>query len=305
MSHGAVRSYNNTGYRECSSCERTAGWISVLSNLILAIFKVFVGFISGSKAILGDSLYSFKDFVTSLVVVVGIKVSGKPADEKHPYGYGKIEFVAMLLISMCLCVAAVFLFIHSVKDVWLSFYGHTPPPKLIAFWAAIISMIANYKLSSYVHCVGERLKSPAMIANAKHNHSDAISSAFVAGAILGANVGLFFLDPLVAVIETLDVLRLSSGMLNDSIKGIMDASMSREITGRIESIARLVPGVRKVSSVVARQTGQSMWIDITIRVDHHKTHDEGYRIGLQVRESLEKAFNNVAGVILSIEPYVP
>ncbi len=305
MSHSAVASDNHTEYRECSYCERTVGWISVFSNLILTIFKVFVGFISGSKAILGDSLYSFKDFLTSLVVVVGIKVSGKPADEDHPYGHGKIEFVAMLLISISLCVAAVFLFIHSVKDVWLSFHGHTSPPKLIAFWAAIISMIANYKLSSYVHCVGERLKSPAMIANAKHNHSDAISSAFVAGAILGANVGLFFLDPLAAVIETLDVLRLSAGMLNDSIKGIMDASMSREITGRIESIARLVPGVRKVSSVVARQTGQSMWIDMTIRVDHHKTHDEGYRIGLQVRESLEKGFNNVAGVTLSIEPYVP
>lgn len=305
MSHSTVASCRHTEYKECIDCERKVGWISVFSNLILALFKAFVGFISGSKAILGDSLYSFKDFVTALVVVIGIRVSGKPADERHPYGHGKIEFVAMLIISVLMIIATIFLFIHSVKDVWKSFHGETSAPKLIAFWAAIISMIANYKLSTYVHCVGERLKSPAMLANAKHNHSDAVSSAFVAMAILGANLGLYFLDPLVAVIETLDLMRLSAGMLDDSLKGIMDAPVTREIAGRIESTARLVPGVRKVSSVVARQLGQNIWIDIIIKVDRQKNHEEGYMIGLHVKESLMKGIRNVAGVTLTIEPYSP
>jgi len=305
MSRNTVALCNPPDFRECSNCEKNAGWISVFTNLTLAIFKAFVGFISGSKAILGDSLYSFKDFVASVVVVVGIKASGKPADERHPYGHGKIEFVAMLLISVLVGFAAILLFIHSVKDVWLSFHGQIAAPKFIAFWAAIISMTANYKLSSYVRCVGERLKSPAMLANAKHNHSDAISSAFVALAILGTKFGLYFLDPLVAVIETLDLMRLSVGMLNDAVKGLLDASVNHEVIARIESIAGLVPGVSRVSKALARQVGHSIWIDITIKVDHRKTHEEGYMIGLHVKESLMKKLNNVAGVNLSIEPYLP
>lgn len=304
MSRSAVATCEQAAYNECLSCEKRVGWITVFANLGLALFKAIVGFISGSKAILGDSLYSFKDFITSLVVVVGIKVSGKPADARHPYGHGKIEFVAMLLISICLCIATLFLFIHSVKDVWLSFHDRIAAPKLIAFWAAIISMVANYKLSTYVHCVGERRKSPALLANAKHNHSDAVSSAFVAMAILGTNLGLYILDPLVAVIETLDLMRLSWGMLKDSIKGIMDASVSHELIGRIESIARLVPGVRRVSKALARQFGQNIWIDITIKVDHYRSHDDGHLIGLHVRESLLKGMNNIAGINLTIEPYL-
>jgi len=292
-------------YLDCYRCSRKAGWFAVAINLLLTIFKAFVGFISGSKAVLGDSLYSFKDFITSLVVVVGIRVSGKPADENHPYGHGKVEFVAILLISILMLIATVFLFIHSIKDVWVSFHGGITPPHFIAFWAAIISMIANYKLSSYLKCVGDKLKSPAIQANAHHNHSDALSSAFVAAAILGTKFGFYFLDPLVAVIETIDLMRLSYGMLNDSMKGILDASVHGKNITEIEDIARLVPGVRRVSKVTARQLGQSVWIDIVIKVDHDKTHEEGYAIGSRVKDTLSKRIGYVAGINLSIEPYFP
>jgi cation diffusion facilitator family transporter len=265
----------------------------------------FVGFVSGSKAVLGNAIYAFKDFVTSLVVVIGIRVSEKPADENHPYGHGKIEFVAMLFIGVAIFVASLFLFVHSVKDVWASWNGQLKVPKLIALAAGIISVIANYKLYKYLHCVGTQRNSPAILATAKHHHSDTMSSLLVVVAIVGANIGLVFLDPLVAVIETLDLMRLGVGMLKDALKGVLDGSPSDTTTKEITSIAERVPGVRRVRNVGVRHLGQSRWIDLTIKVDHDKPASEGYLIGAHVKGSLEKALENIAGVSISIEPYIP
>ena len=292
-------------YIECTDCEKKAAWTSLASNLILTVFKALIGLISGSKAMLADSLYSFKDFVTSLVVYIGLKFSVKPADEEHPYGHGKIEFIAVFLISILIIIASIFLFIHSIKDVWATFHGQISSPKFIAFWGALISVIANFKLAGYLQCVGERLKSPAMLANAKHNHSDAISSVFVAIAIVGARAGLYFLDPLVAVIETIDLLILSIGMVKDSLKGILDSSVSPSVIKNIESYIELIPGVRRTGSIVARKVGQNIWIDAVIRVERNLKLEEADGIARQVKETLIKKIGNVAGVNLSVEPYMP
>ena len=274
-------------------------------NLLLAAFMAFIGLVSGSKAILVNSLYSFKDFITSLVVVIGLKVSEKPADQEHPYGHGKIEFVAMLLIGVALFIAALFLFFHSIKDVWAGFQGQIQVPKLIALWAGCISVIANYKLYKYLECVGTKRNSPAILANAQHHHSDTCSSLLVVGAIIGANFGFMFLDPLAAVIETVDLMYLSVRMLKDALRGTLDSSVSSEIKGKIEAIAQLVPGVRRVSNIDVRQLGHDLWIDITLKVDYNKSASEGYRIGLHVKDSLIKAMGNIAMVNFSIEPYMP
>jgi len=302
MSCSAVELPDN---RECSNCGRRAVLVATVLNLMLAVFMAFIGLVSGSKAVLVNSLYSFKDFVTSLVVVIGIRVSEKPADLRHPYGHGKIEFVAMMFIGSAIFIAALFLFVHSIKDVWAGLQGQIQVPKLIALWAACISVIANYKLYKYLSCVGTWRNSPAILASAKHHHSDSGSSVFVALAIIGANLGLLFLDPLVAVIETLDLMRLSVRMLKDGLKGVLDASVDVKVRSEIESIARLVPGVRQVSNVDVRQLGQERWIDITIKVDYNKPASEGYMIGLHVKGSIMKALANIANVSVSIEPYMP
>ncbi|MBF0520056.1 MAG: magnetosome biogenesis CDF transporter MamM [Nitrospirae bacterium] len=294
---------NNIVYPECYNCSKTAGWTAVSANLFLAVFKAVVGFISGSRAVLADSLYSFKDFLTSLVVFIGVQVSGKPADEGHPYGHGKIEYVSIFLISILIIIGTLFLLIHSVKDIWHAYLGQVYRPKLIALFAAIISMIANYKLSSYLYCVGEKLKSPAVVANAKHNHSDAVSSAFVAGAVLLSRYGFYFVDPLVAVIETLDLIRLSAGMLNDSFKGIMDSSLPKNVLKEMEMTAMLVPGVKRVARVNARKVGHGIWVDMIIKVDQSHTLDKGYVIGAQVENTLKSKIGNISGINMGIEAF--
>lgn len=293
-------------YLQCSNCEKRAGWIAVLSNLALAVFKLIVGLLSGSKAVIGDALYSFKDFFTALVVLAGLKIAGKPADESHPYGHGKIEFVAIFLISLLIIFGTFFLFVHSVRDVWMVYKGvQATPPKFVAFWAALISIIANYKLAKYLHCVGEKMKSPAMLANAKHNHSDAVSSGFVAGAVLLTSFGWTIVDPIVAVIETIDLIFLCVFMMRDALRDLLDSTLDSGVIRQIESTAQIVPGVRKVASLHARKTGQNIWVDMTIKIDHHHTLDDGHKISRQIEETLMKRIRNIGHVHIAIEPYLP
>ena len=264
------------------------------------------GFVSGSRAILGSALYSLKDFITALAVFIGIRAAEKPADKTHHYGHGKIEFVAMLFIGVAILIASLFLFFHSLTGVWAAWQGQFEVPKLIALCGACISVIANYKLYRYLFCVGTRQNHPAILAAAKHHHSDAIASVFVVLAVIGANMGLLFLDPLVAVIETLDLMRLSGGMLKDGLNGLLDGTVQAgSIRLEIESIARLVPGVRNIGNVGVRQFGHESWIDITIKVDFDKSASEGYQIGQRVKESIMKALAYIANVSVTIEPYMP
>ena len=291
---------------ECLTCEKKAGWAAVYANLALALFKAVIGYLSGSKAILGDALFSFKDCIASLVVVIGIKVSGKPADEQHPYGHGKVEYVVLFLISVGLIISTIILFVHSAQGLWQCYQGMGHAPKLIAFWAALISVAANYQLAQYLRCVGDKLHSPSMLANARHNHSDAISSTMVAIAVLGAHYfGMVFLDPLVAFVEAACLISMSIEMFNDSIKGLFDSAAPAATVERIEAIARAVPGVRKVAKVVARHLGQGIWIEMTIKIDHTMSHQEGYLIGQHVKESIQALLGNHATVNVLFEPYIP
>jgi len=303
MSCSAVGSPNA---EDCVRCVKNAPLVASIVNLLMTIFLIFIGFVSGSEAILGSALYSFKDFVTTLAVVIGIRVSEKPADGTHHYGHGKIEFVAMLFIGVLILSASLFLFVQYVGDIWAAWQGQIEVPRLIALSGGCISVIANYKLYKYLLCVGTRQNHPSILAAAKHHRSDAMTSVFVVLAIIGANMGLMFLDPLVAVLEALDLMWLSVVMLKDGLNGVLDASVQAVgIRSEIESIARLVPDVRKVSHVGVRQLGQDRWIDITIKVDHDKSASEGYLIGLRVKESIMKALDYIADVSVSIEPYMP
>jgi cation diffusion facilitator family transporter len=214
--------------------------------------------------------------------------------------------VALFLISFGLIVSTIFLFVHSVKGIWHCFHGYDSSPKLVAFWAALISVVANFKLAQFLRCAADKLHSPSMLANARHNHSDAVSSIMVAVAVLGARyAGMVFLDPLVALIETVCLMGLSIEMLNDSLKGLFDYAATDTTVSRIESVARIVPGVRKVSKVIARQMGQGLWVDMTIKVDHSLSHQEGYLISQHVKESILAIMGNHATVNVIFEPYMP
>ena len=292
--------------QECLACEKASRRVALYVNLALTLFKAFIGFVCGSRAMLGDALFSFKDFIASLVVIIGIQVSGKPADEQHPYGHGKLEYVALLLMSAGLIVPTLFLLVHSGKDTWHYFYDYVGVSNLVVFWAALISVVVNYKLVQYLRCVGDKMHTPSLFTAARNNYYSAISSIMVAVAILGTRyLGLMFLDPLVAFLQAVCLLAMGGEMLTTALKGLLDSGAPVATVERIESIVRIVPGVRKVARVVARRLGQGLWVDMTIKVDPALTHQDGHLIVRHVKESIQSAFGNQITVNVVLEPYMP
>ncbi len=293
-------------YQDCDRCCKRSGWVSLFANIGLAVMMAVVGLISGSKAVMGSALYSLKDALTSAVALIGIGISNKPPDKAHPYGHGKMEYLATFLITILISVGTVFVMVHSMKDIITILEGNAiNAPGFIAFWGALISVAANYKLGKYLECAGERMRSPAILNNAKHNHSDAVSSAFVAGGILGTRVGFHFLDPLVAVIESLDLTRMVVLMFKDSINGLMDSSPSMEFIESVRKTAGIVPGVKGIQKVSARNLGRNVWVDLEIKVKKDMPLKEGSRIKDEVKALLIRRFNNLADIQVHLEPYRP
>ncbi|MEO5374199.1 MAG: magnetosome biogenesis CDF transporter MamM [Alphaproteobacteria bacterium] len=282
------------------SCSRTIGWVGLTTNLVLMVMKAFVGLVSGSQAMLVDTMYSAKDVVTSLLVIVGMAVSDKPLDEKHPYGHGKIEFVLSLIVSVVFLLVTGYLLIHAVQ-ILIDPEKHKTP-HLIALWAALVSVGVNLFMYSYARCVANETNSPMVRTLARHSHSDAVASGVVAGGILGAHyLGLSWLDTVIAIFETVDLLYLGGGVFWDAYKGLMDRSVSSTLRDKILALAVSVTGVVEVKQLRSRLVGQEIWIDMVIGVDGDLSVEQAHAICEAVKALVSGKVAHVGALHVSAE----
>ncbi|KAF0119017.1 MAG: Co/Zn/Cd cation transporter [Rhodospirillaceae bacterium] len=272
-------------FDRCVACVRTVGWVGLGINLALAFMKALVGLVSGSQAMLVDTMYSVKDVITSLLVIVGLSVSDKPLDEDHPYGHGKIEFVLSLVISVVFLVITGYLLVHTVQ-ILLRPEEHKAP-HLVALWAALVAVAVNLFMNRYAGCVAIETNSPMVHTLARHSHSDAVTSGMVAGGIVGAHyLGMTWLDVAIAIFETFDLLYLGVWIFWEACKGLMDRSVHEPMRGHILAIARATPGVVAVPQFRSRHVGQEIWGDMVLAVDPHLSVAEAHRLCETVKESV-------------------
>lgn len=283
----------------CAACGERVGWIGVWVNLALAVFKIAVGVVSHSRALIADAFYSIKDMTTASAIIVGLKASQRPLDDKHPYGYGKIEFLSTAFIGLIIILGSIVLLIISLKGFVA---GSAQPPLLIAAGAALVSMIIKELMYRNALCAGRHLNSPAIMAHAHHSRADVISSGAVFIGVLGANLGLTFLDSLVAVIEIIHMTIISVEILQDGLKGLMDVSLEPDRLDEIREIVTDLPGVERITQVKAHRVGQKIWIHLEIQVHPERSIADGYNIAEQVRHSLLKRMQHTGHVMVRLAP---
>lgn len=282
-------------YSKCISCASYIGWIGLGTNLVLMILKGFVGFISGSQALVADAMYSAKDVVTSLLVIVGLKVSGRPLDREHPYGHGKIEFILSMIISVVFLGVTALLLIHAVQ-VLMNGDVHSAP-HIIALWTAIISILVNVIMYYYSRCVSIEVNSPMVRTLSRHHHADATSSVAVALGIIGAHyLDMPWIDTGVAIFETAHLMYLGSEVFRESYKGLMDGSAPPEVKEEIRQQATKVAGVESVEELKTRLVGQDLWVDMTIRVSPDISVDEASDIADDVTDRLVRVVPHMGSV---------
>lgn len=283
-----------------------AAWVGIVVNLLLAIVKGFIGYIANSKALIADAVHSASDVVGSLAVLIGLRAARKPPDEDHPYGHGKAESIAAIIVS-------IILFLVGVEVANASFQTLQEPlvaPAAIAIYVAAASMVTKEILFQWKIRLGKKLNSQALIANAWDHRSDVYSSFAaligIGGAVLGGKLNipaLLYLDPIAGIIVSILVLKMAYQILKESIHNTLDHVIHKEEAQELVDAVEKVEGVISVDKLLAREHGHYVIVDVKVGVNPHISVEKGHAIGKEVKQTLIEGFDHVHDVMVHINPY--
>ncbi|KJB87510.1 cation transporter [Paenibacillus sp. E194] len=287
----------------------TGAWVGIIGNILLAGVKGIAGFLSGSQALIADAFHSASDVAGSFAVLVGLKAAKRPPDKDHPYGHGKAESIAAIVVSVLLLVVGIELAISAAKSIW---NGKVVVPEWYALAAIILSIVAKESMFQYKFRLGKRLSSQALIANAWEHRSDVYSSiaalAGVGGAMIGGKLGiswLLYLDPIAGAVVALLVLRMGYRLVLDSIHSTMDHVLHDEDANPLIRAVQSVDGVITVDELRAREHGHYVIVDVKISVNPRLTVAEGHTVAKRVKKHLLQRFIHVADVFVHVNPFDP
>ena len=289
--------------REAKACT----WIGFAINGALALLEITAGIIGRSGAMIADGIHSLSDFITDVIVIVFIGVTAKGIDKYYRYGHGKFETFATMLIAVALAIVALMLLADSVAKIAASLGGTVlPAPGYIALAMAFISILAKEWLFRYTKRVGDNIESMAIIANAWHHRSDALSSIAtlvgIAGAIfLGGQWRI--LDPLAAALVSVFILIVAFRLGIPAVTELLEVSLPEHANEEIGRVISGVDGVKAYHNLRTRKSGNIYIIDFHIKVDPSDTVVEAHDIASETERALAKKFGTVIANI-HIEPYL-
>jgi cation diffusion facilitator family transporter len=273
--------------------------ISLFTNIILSIAKTAAGILGKSNALLADGVHSISDVLTTLVAFVGIRVSNKPPDSGHMYGHTKYEAVASKIIAIFLVITA----LGITYSAWQQFIdGNISKPDTIALYAAILSIIVKELLFRYVLRIGKKHNSLALISDAWHNRSDALSSIGASIGIFVSRLGYLWADPLASTIVALIILRVGVKIYIDSIDQLVDSSPDKETMSKINQAICSVDGVIEIDEIKARMVGPNIHLDLKIAVNPYITVKKGHDIAVDVEERIRNSVGNCQDIMVHINP---
>ncbi|WP_304985066.1 cation diffusion facilitator family transporter [Coxiella-like endosymbiont] len=275
--------------------------ISAFVNTLLALFKIGVGIICYSQALIADGIHSLSDLLTDGLVVIAGHLGAQSPDKEHPYGHGRIETIGAIIISLILIFVALGIITfdtlhHIIHRV------HSTTPTFSVIVVGIVSVIANESLFRYTLIKGNKINSDLLRTNAWHNRSDALVSLIVLASVIGTRLGITYLDSIGALIIALLILRMGLKMIWKNIQELIDAAVDDETLEKITNIISTVPGVLSIHQLRTRSHGGNIFIDVHIQVTSNISVSEGHYISEQVHVNLMKNISHVADVTMHIDP---
>lgn len=276
-------------------------WAGMIINIVLSGFKIAAGIVGSSQTIVADGFHSLSDTITDLAVIVGVDYWCAPPDENHPHGHRRIETVITLLIGIALAAVALGI---SYEALTTLHEEHMRPPGLIALIAALVSIVAKELIYQWTIHVGKEIRSSAVVANAWHHRSDALSSipAAVAVAVAWLFPDWSFVDHVGAILVSLFILQAAWSIIWPAVKELTDYGAPPKACREIEDISLSTPGVNSIHKVRTRQSGYGYQVDLHIQVDPAITVRKGHNISKLVKQRLLEQGPNVIDVMVHLEP---
>ena len=275
-------------------------------NFLLLVFKFVAGFMGHSAAMLADAVHSLSDFVTDLVVIVFVRISNKPQDKTHDYGHGKYETLVTAIIGLLLLVVGFGILWNGASSIYAFIKGQQlEKPGMVALIAALVSIVAKEILYQYTVIEGKKLDSQAVIANAWHHRSDALSSIGTAigigGAILlGENWRV--LDPVAAVIVSFFIIKVAIQLLIPCVDELLEKSLPDEVEKEIEQALLSFPGVSEPHHLRTRRIGSYYAIEVHVRMDGNITLEEAHVTATAIEHRLKDIFGEGTLINIHVEP---
>ncbi|MFJ8456975.1 cation diffusion facilitator family transporter [Bacillus paramycoides] len=283
-----------------------AAWISVISNVLLTLIKITVGIFSKSQVLLADGIHNAADVVASVVSLGSMKISNQPADEDHPYGHGKAEVVSSGFVAIILIFAALFMTYESIKAL----FHPATEPHMIAFIAAIISLIWKQILYVYTIRIGRQANSKGLIATAYDHLADVYASI---AAVIGIGIALLnnlypipfaaYGDPLAGIIVSFFVLKLAFGMGKEAIYILMEGGLPTEKCSEYKKMILAHPSVKRIDRIRARNHGHYILIDVRISVPAYLSIQQGHDICREIKTAIMKQDSEVYEVLIHVNPW--
>jgi cation diffusion facilitator family transporter len=283
-------------------------WISLVCNVLLTLGKIIIGLIGNSDAVFADGIHSAADVFASIIVLLVIRISNKPADKEHPYGHGKAEVIVSGIIGIILFMVALYVVFEGISG----FFHKVEPPSFLAMWVALFSFITKLILYRTSLKVAKQNNSKAIEAIALDHKADIVASIAasigVLISIIGERLDLTFLlygDKVASIFVAFLIFRISKVMATDAFQILLERSINPEILQEYVSVILTFPEVKRIDRIRAREHGHYVLVDLRIAIDHSMTIKEGHDLSKRIKETLMGKYDNIKEVLIHLNPYYP
>ncbi len=276
--------------------------ISIIWNFILSGVKLVAGILANSGAMISDAIHSASDVLSSVIVIIGVKISSKESDQDHPYGHERLECVAAIVLATVLAGTGIGI---GWKAILLLKSGafSTHIPGELALWAAVLSILVKEAMYWYTRHYARIIDSSALMADAWHHRSDALSSVGALVGIGAARRGYPVMEPIASLIICIFIEKAAIDIFRDAIDKMVDKSCDSETEKRIRAVAESVEGVKGVDVLRTRVFGNKIYVDMEISADGEKPLKETHAIAENVHDAIENNFPKVKHIMVHVNPF--
>jgi len=277
-------------------------WNTIIGNVLLSALKLFAGIFAHSTAMLSDAIHTLSDVLSTIIVMIGIKLANQKSDKEHPYGHERMECVAAIILAVILFATGVGIGYTGVRKIIAGNYGELAVPGVLALVAAGVSIAIKEAMYWYTRAAANKVNSGALMADAWHHRSDALSSIGSFIGIFGARLGFPVLDPVASVVICFFIVKAAISIFMDSIGKMTDKACDDTVIGEMCTTILAQKDVMKIDQIKTRLFGDKIYVDLEISIDGEAKLYEAHDIAQQVHDAIEKRFSNVKHCMVHMNP---
>lgn len=276
--------------------------LSIIGNTVLSVFKLIAGVVAHSGAMISDAVHSASDVFSSIIVIFGVRVSSKESDKEHPYGHERLECVAAIVLAVILGITGLGIGYFAIEKIIAKNYSALAVPGTLALVAAATSIVAKEAMYWYTRYYARKLDSGALMADAWHHRSDALSSVGALIGIGGAKLGYPVLEPIASFVICLFVLKATYDIFKDAIDKMVDKSCDEQFQNEIKELVKSQEGVCDVDLLQTRLFGNKIYVDIEISADGNMPLTKAHDIAENIHTLLETTYPKIKHIMVHVNP---